>query len=66
MCMPQNFCVSKGGELSFLLGILVRKVNHLQTKAALYPQLLKDPVIVVCSLLFADQGLYDWANKAAI
>lgn len=45
--MPQNFCVSKGGELSSLLGIPVRKVNHLQTKAALNPQLFKDPVIVV-------------------
>lgn len=39
--------MSKGGELSSSLGILVRKVNHLQTKAALYPQLLKDAVIVV-------------------
>lgn len=45
--MPQNFCVSHGGELSSLLGILVRKVNHLQTKAALYPRLFKDPVIIV-------------------
>ena len=39
--------MSNGGELSSLLGILVRKVNHLQTKAALYPQLFKDPVIIV-------------------
>ena len=39
--------MSNGGELSSLLGIPVRKVNHLQTKAALNPQLFKDPVIVV-------------------
>ena len=39
--------MSKGGELSSLLGILVRKVNYLQTKAVLNPQLFKDPVIVV-------------------